>query len=40
MYVGLYVCMYSFIPDISIAPPQVHYYSESLPTAALILCRC
>jgi len=29
----------SFIPDISIAPLQVHYYSEALPTTALILCR-
>ena len=28
----------SFIPDISIVPLQVHYYSEALPTAALILC--
>src|SRR6218665_310699 len=28
-----------FIPDISIAPLQVHYYSEELPTTALILCR-
>jgi len=29
----------SFIPDIFIAPPQVHYYSEALPITALILCR-
>ena len=29
----------SFIPDISIAPLQVHYYSEALPTTILILCR-
>src|SRR6218665_208777 len=29
----------SFIPDISIAPLQVHYYSEVLPTTALILCQ-
>ena len=29
----------SFILDISIAPLQVHYYSEVLPTTALILCR-
>ena len=29
---------HSFIPDISIAPFQVHYYSEALPTTALILC--
>jgi len=27
-----------FIPDISIVPLQVHYYSEALPTTALILC--
>jgi len=26
------------IPDISIAPLQVHYYSEALLTSALILC--
>jgi len=25
----------SFIPDISIAPLQVHYYSEAFPTTAL-----
>ena len=32
--------MDSFISDISIAPFQVHYYySETLPTTALILCR-
>ena len=30
---------HSFIPDISIAPLQVHYYSEALLTTALILCR-
>ena len=29
----------SFIPDISIEPLQVHYYSEALPTTALILCQ-
>ena len=29
--------VYSFIRDISIAPLQVHYYSEALPTKALIL---
>ena len=28
----------SFIPDISIAPLQVHYYSEALLTTALVLC--
>jgi len=27
--------IHSFIPDISIAPLQVHYYSEALPTTAL-----
>src|SRR6218665_2490250 len=26
-----------FIPDISIAPLQIHYYSEALPTTAMIL---
>jgi len=25
----------SFIPDISIAPFKVHYYSEALPTTAI-----
>jgi len=30
---------HSFIPEISIAPLQVHYYSEVLPTTALILCH-
>src|SRR6218665_199871 len=30
---------YSFIPDISIAPLHVHYYSEALPATALKLCR-
>jgi len=29
----------TFIPDISIAPLQVHYYSEAFATTALILCR-
>jgi len=29
----------SFIPDISIALLQVHYYSEAILTTALILCR-
>jgi len=29
---------HSFIPNISIATLQVHYYSEALPTTALILC--
>jgi len=28
---------HSLILDISIAPLQVHYYSEALPTTALIL---
>jgi len=31
--------IHSFIPDISIAPLQVHYYSEAFPTKALILCQ-
>ena len=31
-------CVCSFIPDISIAPLQVHCYPEALPTTALILC--
>jgi len=30
--------IHSFIPDVSIALPQVHY-SEALPTTALIPCR-
>jgi len=30
---------HSFISDISIAPLQVHYYLEVLPTSALILRR-
>ena len=30
---------YSFIQAVSIAPLQVHYYSEALPTTALILCQ-
>jgi len=30
--------IYSVIPDISVAPLQVRYYSEALPTTALILC--
>ena len=30
-------CVRSFIPDISIAPLQVHYYLEALPSTAL--CR-
>jgi len=32
MYSCIYVCMYSFIKVISIAPLQVLYYSEALPT--------
>jgi len=33
------VCLiHLFIPDISIAPLKVHYYSEALLTTALILC--
>ena len=31
--------IHSFIPNISRAPLQVHYYSEVLPTTAFILCR-
>jgi len=31
--------IHPFIPNISIAPLQVRYYSEELPTTALILCR-
>jgi len=31
--------IHSFIPYSSIAPLQVHYYSEALPTTALILHR-
>jgi len=31
--------IHSFIPDISIAPVEVHYYSEALSTTALMLCR-
>jgi len=31
--------LHSFIPDTSIAPLQVHYYSEAHSTTALILCR-
>ena len=31
--------VHSFVQTISIAPPQVHYYSEALPTTALTLCR-
>ena len=27
------------IPNISIAPLQVHYYSKAHPTTSLILCR-
>jgi len=38
-YVLRIVFIHSFIQDISKAPLQVHYYSEVLPTTALILCR-
>src|SRR6218665_2094126 len=31
--------IHSFIPDNPIAPLQIHYDSEALPTTALILCR-
>ena len=33
------IYIHSFIQDISIVPHQVDYYSEVLPTTALILCR-
>ena len=33
------IFIHSFIPDISIVPLQVHYYSEALPITALILFR-
>ena len=35
----LWPLIHSFIPAISIAPLQVLYYSEALPTTARILCR-
>src|SRR6218665_814103 len=35
----LYAHTHTFIPTISIAPLQVFYYSEALPTAARILYR-
>ena len=31
--------IHSFVPDISIAPLQVNYYSEAFPTTTSILCR-
>src|SRR6218665_2983413 len=31
-----YPFIHSFIPDISIVPLQVHYYSQALPTTASI----
>src|SRR6218665_4059598 len=36
MYVCMHVFIHSFIPAISIAPLQVLYYSEALPTTARI----
>jgi len=36
---NLFCLLHSHIPDISIAPLQVHYYLETFPTTALILCR-
>jgi len=33
------IFIFLLISDISIVPLQVHYYSEALPTTALILCR-
>jgi len=38
-FTAQYLHIHLFILDISIAPPQVHYYSEALPTTALIPCR-
>ena len=35
----LYSFIHSFSSDISKAPLQIHYYSDALPTTALILCR-
>jgi len=35
----LYIFIHSFIPAISIAPLQVFYYTEALPTTARILYR-
>src|SRR6218665_3341900 len=35
--VYIYIFIHSFIPAISIAPLQVLYYSEALPTTARIL---
>jgi len=32
---GIKIGIHSFNPDISIAPLEVHYYSEMLPTTAL-----
>ena len=32
----MYVCIHSFIPNISIAPLQVHYCSDSLPTTITV----
>jgi len=29
------IFIHSFNPDISIAPPYVHYYSEALPTTVI-----
>src|SRR6218665_3333082 len=36
---GIYILIHSFILAISIAPLQVHYYSEAIPTTARILYR-
>jgi|SRR6218665_319318 len=32
IYLSVYLSIHSFIPDISIAPLQVNYYSDVLPT--------
>ena len=37
--IQVFVHSHSFILAISIAPLQVHYYSEALPTTARILYR-
>ena len=38
-YADIYSFIHSFIPAIYIAPLQVNYYSEALPTTARILYR-
>src|SRR6218665_1502770 len=39
MHTKRHIFNHSFILDISIAPLQIHYHSEALPTTALIMCR-